>query len=234
VIERKAPKFKDTVTALLRSADVYGLQGERAVAKVHTCIESWFNDAMDRLSGSYKRRAQFVSFVLGFMLALVLNVDSINVATSLWREPTLRQAIIVQVQYYVQQNPQLSEQMTTEGSTSDPLQSLPEIRQLLQSINIPFGWTTAIIDTEGKQCVLIPYKSNQTWGIAGRNELGAPVCKRFDNFPVDLSGWFGKLLGLIITAAATAQGAPFWFDILKRIINVRSSGPNPSEQTPVG
>jgi hypothetical protein len=234
VIEGIAPKFKDTLAALLRSADVYGLQGEQAVAKIHTRIESWFNDAMDRLSGSYKRRAQFVSFVLGFTLALILNVDSINVATSLWREPTLRQAIIVQAQYNILQNQQLLEQTTTEGSTSDPLQSLPEIQQLLQSINLPFGWTTAIIDTEGKQCALIPYKSNQTWGIIGQNNLGAPVCKHIDNFPVDLSGWLGKLLGFIITGAATAQGAPFWFDILKKLINVRSSGPNPAEQTPVG
>ncbi len=233
-IERIAPKFKDTIAALFRSAEVYGLQGERAVAKVHTCIESWFSDAMDRLSDSYKRRAQFVSFVLGLMVALIFNVDSINVANSLWREPTLRQAIMIQAQSYVQQNQQLSEQTTTESSTSDPLQSIPEIQQLLQPLNIPLGWTTATMGTGGKQCALIPFKGDQVWGIAGQDNKGAPVCKRVDNFPVDLSGWLNKLLGLIITGAATAQGAPFWFDILKKLINIRSSGPTSSEQTPVG
>jgi hypothetical protein len=234
VIEGNAPKFKDTLAALLRDAEVYILQGEQAVAVVRVSIETWFNDAMDRLSGSYKRKAQLASFVIGFVLALILNVDSINVATSLWREPTLRQAIIAQVQSYAQQNQQLPAQTMTDGSTPGPLQTIPELQQQLQALNIPFGWTAAIIDTGGKQCALIPLKGNQIWGIAGQNDQGVPVCKRVDNFPMDVSGWLGKLLGFIITGAATAQGAPFWFDILKKLINVRSSGPNPAEQAPVG
>jgi hypothetical protein len=234
VIEGIAPKFKDTVAALLRNAEVYVLQGEQAVAEARVSIETWFNDVMDRLSGSYKRKAQFASFVIGFVLALILNVDSINVATSLWREPTLRQAIIAQMESYAQQNQQLPAQTTTDGSTPGPLQNIPELQQQLQALNIPFGWTTAVIDTGGKQCTLFPFKGNQIWGIAGQNDQGEPVCKRVINFPVDLSGWLGKLLGLIITGAATAQGAPFWFDILKKLINVRSSGPNPAEQSPVG
>lgn len=234
VIEGIAPKFKDTIAALLRNAEVYILQGEQAVAEIRVSIETWFNDAMDRLSGSYKRKAQLASFIIGFVLALILNVDSINVATSLWREPTLRQAIIAQAQSYAQQNQQLPAQTTTGSSTPGPLQTIPELQQQLQALNIPFGWTTAVIDTGGKQCTLFPFKGNQIWGIASQNDQGVPICKRVNNFPVDLSGWLGKLLGFIITSAATAQGAPFWFDILKKLINVRSSGPNPAEQTPVG
>ena len=234
VIEEKSPKFKETIAALLRNVDVFTLQGEQAATEMRASLESWFKDAMDRLSGTYKRSAQIASFVIGFILALILQVDSINVANSLWREPTLRQAIIVQAQSYVQQNQQLSEQTTIDATTSDPAQSTSEMQQLLQSLNIPFGWKTAIIDTGGKQCALIPYKSNQIWGIAGQNSLGGSVCKGIINFPADLSGWLNKLLGFLITGAATAQGAPFWFDILKKIINVRSSGPVPVEQTPVG
>jgi len=234
VIEEKSPKFKETIAALLRNVDVFTLQSEQAATEMRASLESWFKDAMDRLSGTYKRRAQFVSFVLGFILALILQVDSINVANSLWREPTLRQAIIAQVQSYAQQNQQLPAQTMTDGSTPGPLQTIPELQQQLQALNIPFGWTAAIIDTGGKQCALIPLKGNQIWGIAGQNDQGVPVCKRVDNFPMDLSGWLGKLLGFIITGAATAQGAPFWFDILKKLINVRSSRPNPAEQAPVG
>jgi len=234
VIEEKSPKFKETIAALLRNVDVFTLQSEQAATEMRASLESWFKDAMDRLSGTYKRRAQFVSFVLGFILALILQVDSINVANSLWREPTLRQAIIAQVQSYAQQNQQVPAQTMTDGSTPGPLQTIPELQQQLQALNIPFGWTAAIIDTGGKQCALIPLKGNQIWGIAGQNDQGVPVCKRVDNFPMDLSGWLGKLLGFIITGAATAQGAPFWFDILKKLINVRSSRPNPAEQAPVG
>ncbi len=36
-----------------------------------------------------------------------------------------------------------------------------------------------------------------------------------------------KLLGWLVTAAALALGAPFWFDALNKLVNVRSSGPKP-------
>jgi hypothetical protein len=32
------------------------------------------------------------------------------------------------------------------------------------------------------------------------------------------------LLGILVTAAAVAQGSPLWFDVLKRITNVRMAG----------
>lgn len=35
-----------------------------------------------------------------------------------------------------------------------------------------------------------------------------------------------KLLGLLITTVAVAQGAPFWFDLLGRVVNLRLAGPS--------
>lgn len=39
--------------------------------------------------------------------------------------------------------------------------------------------------------------------------------------------WAVKILGWIITALAISLGAPFWFDILKKLVNIRSSGTKP-------
>ncbi len=36
--------------------------------------------------------------------------------------------------------------------------------------------------------------------------------------------WFLKLIGMILTTLAISLGAPFWFDILKQIINIRNAG----------
>ena len=36
--------------------------------------------------------------------------------------------------------------------------------------------------------------------------------------------WLQRLLGWFVTALAIALGAPFWFDILKKVITIRSSG----------
>ncbi|HMQ62275.1 MAG TPA: hypothetical protein PKE06_16480 [Flavilitoribacter sp.] len=39
--------------------------------------------------------------------------------------------------------------------------------------------------------------------------------------------WLTKVLGWVITALAVSLGAPFWFDILKKIVSIRSSGNKP-------
>ena len=56
-------------------------------------------------------------------------------------------------------------------------------------------------------------------------------CYPIINAPLftDVAGWLSKLLGILITAIASSQGAPFWFDVLKKVINVRLTGLNPSE-----
>ena len=37
-----------------------------------------------------------------------------------------------------------------------------------------------------------------------------------------------RVLGAILTAFAVSLGAPFWFDVLGKIVNVRSTGKAPS------
>lgn len=39
--------------------------------------------------------------------------------------------------------------------------------------------------------------------------------------------WLAKVLGYLVTALAISMGAPFWFDLLRKIVNVRSSGAKP-------
>lgn len=41
--------------------------------------------------------------------------------------------------------------------------------------------------------------------------------------------WLKKILGWLITAFAISLGAPFWFDLLKRVTSIRASGVNPDE-----
>jgi hypothetical protein len=45
----------------------------------------------------------------------------------------------------------------------------------------------------------------------------------------NLTGWLIKLAGILISGVAASPGASFWFDMLKKIINVRLTGVNPSE-----
>ncbi len=57
-----------------------------------------------------------------------------------------------------------------------------------------------------------------------------------DSWPDFISFWFWKSIGLLLTAVAVAQGAPFWYDLLRKMTTVKSPASNPprSEETPVG
>jgi hypothetical protein len=228
-LQKTNPRLSNSVTAIIGQAEGYALRADQVVATARLNLETWFNDAMDRLSGSYKRKAQLISFIIGVILALLLNVDSISVATSLWREPTLRQAIIAEAQSYTP--PAASQGSTT---TASPLQNIPALETQLQALNIPFGWTFTSFDTAGRQCSLLPLQASQVWGIPSQENQAQPVCKRFSNLPPDLLSWLVKIMGLLMTGLAAAQGAPFWFDILEKLVNIRGTGANPAEKQPVG
>jgi hypothetical protein len=217
-LQHASPELKTSLTTLLANAEASTQKGEQAVAAARAAIEVWFNNAMDRLSGAYKRKAQLVTFVIGVILALTLNVDTIQVATSLWREPTLRQAIIAQAEQY---SLAAAEPASSEGEARAIGATVTDLQEELNALSFPFGWHTAPFDAGDRQCAYLPFDSSQVMGFPSRDENGLPVCKRISNFPVDLPGWLGKVLGLLISGAAAAQGAPFWFDILRKMVSAR-------------
>lgn len=45
--------------------------------------------------------------------------------------------------------------------------------------------------------------------------------------PNDVVAWLAKLLGLALTIGAVMLGAPFWFDLLSKIVRVRATGAPP-------
>lgn len=47
-------------------------------------IAQWFDSAMERISGAYKRQAQFWAFVFALALTVAFNIDASHVLTKLW------------------------------------------------------------------------------------------------------------------------------------------------------
>ncbi len=80
---------KDALTALARSAGEDWAAFEDQVA-------GWFDDAMDRVSGWYKRRVQKFMIVIGLGLAVAFNVNVAQVAETLWKEPKLRALVVAE------------------------------------------------------------------------------------------------------------------------------------------
>src|SRR5262249_3768892 len=60
------------------------------------------------------------------------------------------------------------------------------------------------------------------WGPAGTGAWNKPDSARL---------WASKVAGILITVFALMLGAPFWFDLLGRFINIRASGDKPAPTT---
>jgi hypothetical protein len=59
------------------------------MGRLKTDLANWFDNAMDRLSGDFKRRTQVMTFVIALVTALVINLDTIRVGTLLWGQTGL-------------------------------------------------------------------------------------------------------------------------------------------------
>jgi hypothetical protein len=146
------------------------------VTRFRQAGEAWFNQAMDRLSGAYKRWSQLILWGIGLAFAIALNVDAVRIAESLWHDQTLRQLVVEQAQNV--KTPKVNAQ-----TAADQLNGLP----------LPIGW-------------------------------GGPA----GGWPSGLWDTLLKALGILITSAAVSLGAPFWFDSLSKLANLRNTGPKPS------
>jgi hypothetical protein len=60
--------------------------------------------------------------------------------------------------------------------------------------------------------------------------LKLPIGWSDARWPVSVLGYLSKFFGLVVTALALSLGAPFWFDMLNKVINLRSSGKPPDVQ----
>ena len=216
-----SPELNQSLSALMLNVEEFATEKEKQLAKARQNVESWFNSSMDRVSGVFKRFTQAMALILGIVFSLFLNVDSISLAQYLWREPTVRQVLAARAETF-----QLDK---TQGALS-PTESVQQFTQQFAGLNLPMGWDIVNYGAGAHalyniNCQLFPH-NGQYFGIP---ILGTRFCLTQPHSR-DASNLALKLLGILITAGATAQGAPFWFDMLKKFVNLRGTGPNPAEK----
>jgi len=189
-------KVKSVILTHLRA-------GAKNLQELREGIESWFNDTMDRLSGWFTRTARWISFVIGLIIAVGLNVDTLVVANAFWGEPALRANV---VNYAVQNYESFPPDKELTASHNDSL------RTVLSSLELPIGW-----DTYGPGESFVKPDADwldASWAVAKNWAKWAP----------------NHVIGWLVTAMAVSLGAHFWFDLLSRIIKLRSSGVSPEEK----
>jgi hypothetical protein len=215
------PRLKQILGALLSELTNASIETESVQMRARQNIEEWFNNSMDRISGWYRRRAQTLAYVLAIGLAFVLNIDSIHIFNTLWQDDYLRNLSASQARALVAENP--------DGVTQEQFGTIVGDNNGVW-LHLPIGWIGLANGVKTYSADWSCYWGpNPTSLNPGLFLLGK--CYPFVNAPAaaDPLGWATKIIGLLITGIAAAQGAPFWFDVLKKVINVRIAGVNPAE-----
>jgi len=190
--------IRDTIASLPANSELKRLlsvlidESVTSVGGATRNIAHWFDGAMDRVSGGYRRRSQIVLYVCGFALSLGLNLDTFMLVKMLSRDSALRASLVAAAQEVAKQpRPEVS---STGAQPQDSFAVVMGVEEKLEQIQFPVGWSK-----EGSH--MLP-----------------------DNFADACQ----KLAGILLTTFALSLGAPFWFDSLNKIVNLRSAGKPPA------
>lgn len=179
----KNPKVEQALMTLVDAAG-------NDINKARENIESWFNNANERIGGWYKRRTQWIVLVLGLAMAIAVNADTITIARSLSSDTAMRNSLVAAAQEYAKTPPApASEKATPEDRLKKNLKEI-------QKLGLPIGWN---LGEEQDVRSIPPFK------------------------PFPPGAWLLKILGWVLTAMAISLGAPFWFDLLNKFMNTRST-----------
>lgn len=164
-------------------------------------VEQLYTQRMERLGGSFKRNAQWWLLGLGMLCAVVMDADTLRLARDLGQDQTRRAMVTAMAQHTVtldQLKTGCSQQQGLHPDELKPDQLLACVDASLPGV---LGWSAA---EQERLCRLW-----QRPGAAGTLGLVWALLL--------------KLIGYLLTAAAVSMGAPFWFDVLNKVSNLRST-----------
>ena len=74
---------REALLSIVQIAKSTATDKENEIAVVRQGIEDWYNAAMERTSGWYKRKVQWVALIIGLTLAVIFNADTIQITYKL-------------------------------------------------------------------------------------------------------------------------------------------------------
>lgn len=194
---------KITNNNLKRTLLVFIDEAENNLNKLVDNIGEWFDNAMQRVSGWYKRKAQLIILFLALALCVLFNADTLMIANSLSHDAAMRNAVVLVAEEYARQPlpAKPDEKPGKESLAAEEkilLTRINQVREQIQKLQLPIGWAKMSDDPRA--------------------------------VPASLPSWLAKILGILFTTIAVSLGAPFWFDVLNKFVNLRSAGDRPDKE----
>jgi multisubunit Na+/H+ antiporter MnhF subunit len=186
------------------------------VDEFRTDLERYLDADLRRLSGYYRRSIRSLMITLALLLAVLGGIDAVALSQSIWRNPEARAALL-------QRADQLAD-TPADAADAMVLQTLRERCRADQPVpdeGTPFD-TKEKADAdfaERRDCV-----ADSIDELTGANALENALWS-------DPAGWArewtsrpaGHALGTLLAALALMLGAPFWFDVIRRLTGLRKT-----------
>ncbi|WP_199246483.1 hypothetical protein [[Phormidium] sp. ETS-05] len=182
---------KESMAALSKKVREQGEELEQDIDKFQQEIEQWFNRSLDRASGVYKRNAKGVAIIIGFLVAVASNADTMHIVDRLSKDSVLRGTI----------SNYATDAVANNGNLDEVSQ---KVRAELNSVGLPIGWNSYNLNQQTHEEFRLPTFQEGVDGVP------IPFVKR--------------VLGWSISGVAISMGSGFWFDLLGKVINVKSMG----------
>jgi len=186
--------LKKNLLSLSKRAQAKAEDVSQQIHQMELEIEDWFNYSMDRVSGVYKRNAKGVALVIAFLIAILANVDTVYIVESLAKDQALQSTITNVADQVVVSNSCLQISEDEASKTTCLSGIKADVNQVLTDISS------------------LPIG----W------DLSNPLKKQFS--PLGAASILKTVVGWLLSSIAIAMGAPFWFQVLGNVINVRNTG----------
>jgi hypothetical protein len=172
-------------------------------------INLWFDQTMDRVSGRFTANTRWVTFAVGLLIAIVLQLDTAALISRLSIDESARNALINRATVAVASTasaPQPNapgnppqDSKANDGKGPTPANATP---------NGPFDLTDA-----DKRAVR---------DLMTNNILGVPTSLKDWAERWSWQNCLMKSIGIVLTAVLLSLGAPFWYNTLQNLVRLRS------------
>jgi hypothetical protein len=174
---------------------------EQASSQLIGKINLWFDQTMDRVSGRFTASTRLVTFVVGLLIALILQLDTGALVSRLSIDESTRKALID----------------TATGLTTTPVASAGQSNTAGE--NVP------------KQSNPVPSEAFSFSSPADQRAVRDLMTSNIIGVPTSWNDWWGrwdwdnalmKIIGILLTAVLLSLGAPFWYNALQNLVKLRS------------
>ncbi len=166
-------------------------KGEAEIKTKMDALKRWYDEVMNATTNWYRRQAQFILIFIGLALAGSFNIDLVRIAK------TLSDNEILRIQLYNDMEKWMAERASSYFDENGQLTKGTLVQQNEKNI--------IVVDPSLKSDL----RSFSLTELVGKK----PVAEHWYD-------WLGIIGSWLLTAIFISFGAPFWFDLLRKLVRV--------------